>query len=783
MFILGAYGGEVNETETRELITDSLKKAGWQLHKNMRYEYKITDGRVHINEDDEAVREKALYADYLLFAPNGKPLAVVEAKREGQLEGTGIQQAIKYATLLDAPFAFSSNGKSFEFYCLATAQEESFEMDSFPTQKALWERFCTNQNYTSEQLEIVEKPYYNDADGREPRYYQRIVIDRVIDAFARGQKRMMFVMATGTGKTYTAFQILYRLLQSSKSSNMRILYLADRNVLIDQTMLQDFKPFGKKMVKIEQRSANQSHEIFMSLYQQLVEYNLPEGAPQPYEQFNRDFFDIIMVDECHRGSAKANSEWRKILDYFNSATQIGMTATPRDDQDANSSNIGYFGEPLYTYSLKQGIQDGFLAPYRITQVFINVDTDGYLLSDLEASVMTDKKGGDYIFQKDLPRDVGVENHYLVAAKRITDMLEEIGPMTKTIVFCDEEIDAAHMRSALIHYNQARQVEHQNKYIMRITASDTEGKKEITNFISKNCPVPTVVTTSQLLSTGVDTKTVGLIVLYRTITSMTEFKQIIGRGTRIVEDRKYYFDILDFRGATQLFFDPAFDGDPEPPTRPGKDKNKKKKQKSLSSPARKPIITGDGQEILIDHETKMVLDKDGKPLTTSYIEYSCNHLHNIFSSLDDFLKQWNAAERKQAIVDIIEKEGIDLTELRRLYPEQFDGRDIFDIICNVAFKQQMMTRKDRAGRVKEKKLLERYSGDARRVLEILIDTYATQGILAFENQDALKVSEIAKIGTPFFIKTTLFGGSASYKSLINEIENIFYQPEQHYNYVS
>lgn len=783
MFILGAYGGEVNETETRELITDSLKKAGWQLHKNMRYEYKITDGRVHINEDDEAVREKALYADYLLFAPNGKPLAVVEAKREGQLEGTGIQQAIKYATLLDAPFAFSSNGKSFEFYCLATAQEESFDMDSFPTQKALWERFCTNQNYTSEQLEIVEKPYYNDADGREPRYYQRIVIDRVIDAFARGQKRMMFVMATGTGKTYTAFQILYRLLQSSKSSNMRILYLADRNVLIDQTMLQDFKPFGKKMVKIEQRSANQSHEIFMSLYQQLVEYNLPEGAPQPYEQFNRDFFDIIMVDECHRGSAKANSEWRKILDYFNSATQIGMTATPRDDQDANSSNIGYFGEPLYTYSLKQGIQDGFLAPYRITQVFINVDTDGYLLSDLEASVMTDKKGGDYIFQKDLPRDVGVENHYLVAAKRITDMLEEIGPMTKTIVFCDEEIDAAHMRSALIHYNQARQVEHQNKYIMRITASDTEGKKEITNFISKNCPVPTVVTTSQLLSTGVDTKTVGLIVLYRTITSMTEFKQIIGRGTRIVEDRKYYFDILDFRGATQLFFDPAFDGDPEPPTRPGKDKSKKKKQKTNPNPARKPIITGDGQEILIDHETKMVLDKDGKPITTSYIEYSCNHLHNIFSSLDDFLKQWNAAERKQAIVDIIETEGIDLTELRRLYPEQFDGRDIFDIICNVAFKQQMMTRKDRAGRVKEKKLLERFSGDARRVLEILIDTYATQGILAFENQDALKVSEIAKIGTPFFIKTTLFGGSANYKSLINEIESIFYQPEQHYNYVS
>lgn len=783
MFILGVNAGEVNETETREIITESLKKAGWQLHKNMRYEYKITDGRVHIDEDDEPYREKALYADYLLFAPNGKPLAVVEAKREGQLEGTGIQQAINYATLLDAPFAFSSNGKSFEFYCLSTAQEESYEMDSFPTQQALWERFCTNQNYTSEQIEIVEKPYYNDADGREPRYYQRIVIDRVVDAFARGQKRMMFVMATGTGKTYTAFQILYRLLQSSKSSNMRILYLADRNVLIDQTMLQDFKPFGKKMVKIEQRSASQSHEIFMSLYQQLVEYNLPEGAPQPYEQFNRDFFDIIMVDECHRGSAKANSEWRKILDYFSSATQIGMTATPRDDQDANSSNIGYFGDPLYTYSLRQGIQDGFLAPYRVTRVFINVDSDGYQLSEQEAAVIKEKKAGDFIFQKDLPRDVGVENHYLVAAKRITDMLEEIGPMTKTIVFCDEEIDAHYMRKALIHFNQNRQVENQNKYIMRITASDSEGKKEITNFISKNCPIPTVVTTSQLLSTGVDTKTVGLIVLYRTITSMTEFKQIIGRGTRIVEDRKYYFDILDFRGATELFFEPDFDGDPEPPTKPGKDKKKGKKKSPNPNPARKPIITGDGQEILIDHETKMVLDKDGKPLTTSYIEYSHNHLNNLFSSLDDFLQKWNAAERKQEIVDLLEKEGVNLSELRKLYPEKFDGRDIFDIICNVAFKQQMLFRKDRAARVKEKKLLERYSGDARRVLEILIDKYAKEGILAFENQDALKVSEIAQIGTPIFIKTTLFGGRDQYKSLINEIENIFYQPVSTYNYAS
>ena len=778
MSIIGVNVGKVKETETREAITYSLNKSGWRLFKNMRYEYPITDGRVRIDEEGKAYREKSLSADYLLFAPNGKPLAIVEAKREGQIVGTGIQQAINYADLIDAPFAFSSNGETFEFYCLSTAEQESFDMDSFPTQEELWERFCKSKNYTSEQLEIIEKPYYNDADGREPRYYQRIVIDKVVEAFAMGEKRMMFVMATGTGKTYTAFQILYRLLQSSKSSNMRILYLADRNVLIDQTMLQDFKPFGKKMVKIEQRNANQSHEIFMSLYQQLVEYNLPEGAPQPYEQFNRDFFDIVVVDECHRGSAKANSEWRQILDYFSSATQIGMTATPRDDKDANNSNIGYFGKPLYTYSLKQGIQDGFLAPYRITQVYINVDSDGYQLSDKEAAAISDKQGGDYIYQKDLPRDVGVENHYLVAAKRITDMLEEIGPMTKTIVFCDEEIDAAHMRAALIHYNQARQVEYQNKYIMRITGNDTEGRKEITNFISKNCLVPTVVTTSQLLSTGVDTKTVGLIVLYRTITSMTEFKQIIGRGTRIVEERKYYFDILDFRGATQLFFDPEFDGEPEEPTTSGKVKAKKKK-KSNNDPARKPIITGDGQEIYIDHETKMVLDKDGKPLTTSYIEYSHNHFKNIFASLDDFLQKWNAAERKQTIVDLIEQEGVDIAELRKLYPEQYADRDIFDIVCNVAFKQKTLSRKDRAGRVREQKLLDRYHGEARRVLEILLDTYATHGIIAFENQDALKVSEIAQIGTPVFIKTTLFGGSANFKSLIHEIEDIFYQPVLQY----
>ncbi len=763
---------DYNETETRMFINQALSKAGWEFPKNMRLEYKITDGRVHIDEDDEHYRDKALFADYLLFAPNGSPLAVVEAKRNSASDGTGIQQAINYANLLNVPFAFSSNGKNFEFYDMSNAGEKTIGMDAFPTQKELWERFCLNKSYTPQQLEIINKEYYYDIEGKkEPRYYQRIVIDKVIEAIAQGQKRMMFVMATGTGKTYTAFQILYRLLQSS-NGNLRILYLADRNILIDQTMAQDFKPFGKKMVKIEQRTASQSHEIFMSLYHQLVQYNLPEGAPQPYEQFNRDFFDIIMIDECHRGSAKANSEWRKILDYFSSATHIGMTATPRDDKDANNSNIEYFGKALYTYSLKQGIDDGFLAPYRVTKVNINIDSQGYKLNKVEASCVEEKIEGDFVYQSDLPRKLGIKQHYLVAAKRITDFLEDIGPMTKTIVFCDEEIDAFEMRKALIHFNEQRQVENQNKYIMRITASDAEGKKEITNFISKLVPVPTVVTTSQLLSTGVDTKTVGLIVLYRQITSMTEFKQIIGRGTRIVEDHKYYFDILDFRGATNLFFEKDFDGEPEPPTRKGS--GSKKKKKTSGTPVLKPIIDGNGQEIKIDSETRMVLGKDGKPIATEYSDYTHQRFANIFSSLDDFLQKWNAEERKQKIVDIIENEGINFAELRKLYPENYNGRDIFDIICNIAFKQPMLFRAERARRVKERKLLDKYNEDARRVLEILVDTYAQFGILAFEKQDALKVDEIAAIGSPVYIKNTVFGGIDKYKQAIKEIEDTFYQ---------
>ena len=581
---------------------------------------------------------------------------------------------------------------------------------------------------------------------------------------------MMFVMATGTGKTYTAFQILYRLMQTTNGNNIRILYLADRNVLIDQTMDQDFKPFGNKMIKIENRTASTSYEIFMSLYQQLVQYNLPPDAPQPYEQFNRNYFDIIMIDECHRGSAKKNSEWRQILDYFSGAVQIGMTATPRDDADSDNSNISYFGEPLYTYSLKQGIEDGFLAPYRVTKVHINVD-GGMDISEEDSAQSGGKlEVGQTIEKKDLSLKLGIKKHYYLAAKRITDFLEKIGPMTKTIVFCDEEIDAAQMRSALIHYNEARQAENQNKYIMRITASDSEGKKHIGDFISKNVPTPTVVTTSQLLSTGVDTKAVGLIVLYRNITSMTEFKQIIGRGTRIVEEKKYYFDILDFRNATELFFDSAFDGDPLPPAGP-ENKNKPKRKKS-PKPEPKPIITGDGHEIYIDSETKMVLDEHGKPMTVSYIEFSKEKLNTLYSSLDDFLTQWNQAERKQIIVDQMAKAGIKIDELMKHYPEKFQSRDIFDIIVNVAFNEPMLYRTERAKRIKEKNFLEKFQGDAKRVLEVLMQTYADQGILAFEENEALKNNELQDLGTPIFIKS-LFGGKEQFKKVIRDIEEILY----------
>ena len=671
---------------------------------------------------------------------------------------------------MKAPFAASSNGKSFVFTDLIKGHEEEFSMEEFPTQSELWQKFVQDKQYTPEQIEIISKDYYHGTDGKEPRYYQRAVIDLVVEAYAKGRKRMMFVMATGTGKTYTAFQILYRLMQTTNGNNIRILYLADRNVLIDQTMDQDFKPFGNKMIKIENRTASTSYEIFMSLYQQLVQYNLPPDAPQPYEQFNRNYFDIIMIDECHRGSAKKNSEWRQILDYFSGAVQIGMTATPRDDTDSDNSNISYFGEPLYTYSLKQGIEDGFLAPYRVTKVHINVD-GGMDISEEDSAQSGGKlEVGQTIEKKDLSLKLGIKKHYYLAAKRITDFLEKIGPMTKTIVFCDEEIDAAQMRSALIHYNEARQAENQNKYIMRITASDSEGKKHIGDFISKNVPTPTVVTTSQLLSTGVDTKAVGLIVLYRNITSMTEFKQIIGRGTRIVEEKKYYFDILDFRNATELFFDPAFDGDPLPPAGPG-NKNKPKRKRP-PKPEPKPIITGDGHEIYIDSETKMVLDEHGKPMTVSYIEFSKEKLNTLYSSLEDFLTQWNQAERKQIIVDQMAKAGIKIDELMKHYPEKFQSRDIFDIIVNVAFNEPMLYRTERAKRIKEKNFLEKFQGDAKRVLEVLMQTYADQGILAFEENEALKNNELQDLGTPIFIKS-LFGGKEQFKKVIRDIEEILY----------
>lgn len=759
-----------NETETREIITDALKSKGWKLKLNMRYEYKITDGRVQIDDDGESFREQPLFADYLLFAPNNQPLCVLEAKRAKKFEGTGIQQAINYCNLLNAPFAASSNGKSFVFTSLLNGHEEEFSMDHFPTQAELWQKFVQLKKYTPEQIEIISKDYYHDVNGKEPRYYQRAVIDKVVEAYARGVKRMMFVMATGTGKTYTAFQILHRLMQSAVGNNMRVLYLADRNVLIDQTMDQDFKPFGNKMIKIENRTASTSYEIFMSLYQQLVEYNLTPGAPQPYEQFNPNYFDVIMIDECHRGSAKKNSEWRKILDYFSGAVQIGMTATPKDDADSDNSNISYFGEPLYTYSLKQGIEDGFLAPYRVTKVHINVD-GGMDINEEDSSQSGGKlEVGQTIEKKDLALKLGIKKHYMVAAERITKFLEKIGPMTKTIVFCDEEIDAAQMRSALIHFNESRQAENQNKYIMRITSNDTEGKKHISDFISKNVPTPTIVTTSQLLSTGVDTKAVGLIVLYRNVSSMTEFKQIIGRGTRIVEEKKYYFDILDFRNVSELFFDPAFDGDPLPPEGPG-NKNKPKRKKSPKSEP-KPIITGDGHEIYIDNETKMVLDEHGKPMTVSYIEFSKEKLSTLYSSLDDFLSQWNKVERKQIIVDQMEKVGIKIDELCNHYPEKFQSRDIFDIIVNVAFNEPMLYRTERAKRIKEKNFLEKFQGDAKRVLEVLVQTYADQGILAFEENEALKAHELQDLGTPIFIKS-LFGGKDQFKKVIRDIEKILY----------
>ena len=650
------------------LITPAIvEKAGWSKE-NIRMEFPLTDGRVIILGKSHGVQQPKRL-DYLLRLNAHQMIAVVEAKSARKDLTTGIQQAIEYAVALHLPFAYASNGKAFLEHDMLTGAERQFSMDEFPTSEQLKQRAIREKNLTPEQAEVMETPYYFDRFSHEPRYYQRNAIDLTLEAVAKGQNRILLVMATGTGKTYTAFQIIWRL--RAAGLKKRVLYLADRNILIDQTMNQDFKPFQKIMTKVQDKTMDSSYEIHMALYQQLV--SADPDTEDAFRQFQPDFFDLILVDECHRGSAKEESNWRKVLDYFSSATQIGMTATPKQDREAD--NIDYFGEPLYTYSLKQGIEDGFLAPYSVTKSLLNVDLTGYTPRRGETDLYGNEIPEDWYSRKDFGRDITIRLRSKIIAQRITEKLRQIGRMTKTIVFCTDTDEAEVMRMLLSDLNQDM-MRRNPHYVMRITGDDPEGKKQLSNFIDPDMAYPTVVTTSELLSTGVDCKMVGLIVIDKEIGSMTEFKQIVGRGTRLLKDHgKWHFEILDFRNATDLFRDPAFDGDPLPSS--GDDPHRDPKRKPEvpddvviidddPKPKKKKLVVN-GQEIRIQTEIVSVLGADGRTLeTTNITDFTRRSIRNRYATLDDFLHRWTETERKQAILDELADENVLIDAVRQSY---------------------------------------------------------------------------------------------------------------------
>ncbi len=741
-----------------QFITPALQNAGWTTDK-IRMEYSFTDGRV-IFQGDVHARQSSLRADYVLFERSNYPLAIVEAKDNNKPVGGGMQQAMNYAQILDIKFAYSSNGDAFIEHNFLTGEEKEIPLDQFPSPDELKARLDAVNPLTETQRAIINTPYYSDSFTYEPRYYQREAINNAIEAIAKGEQRVLIVMATGTGKTYTAFQIIYRLHRSG--AKKKILYLADRNILIDQTMNQDFKPFNRIMTKVQGSQIDSAYEVYMALYHQLVGQ---EGEPDPFEQVQREFFDLIVVDECHRGSARDDSAWRKVLEYFNTATQIGMTATPKAEEGAN--NLDYFGPPVYTYSLLQGIQDGYLAPYRVTNCFIDLDLQGYTPTKDEKDIYDKAIEQRFYSQKDYGRDISFVKRRVLVANRITKMLHDIGRMTKTIVFCTDIDEAEVMRSLLTTMN-ADLCQKDNRYVMRITGDDLVGKRQIDNFIDVDQPYPTIVTTSELLATGVDCKTCGLIVIDKEIGSMTEFKQIIGRGTRLRTDKgKWHLEILDFRNATKKFRDPGFDGDPEPAKKGGNGGGG-----SEPRPPKEPKYIVDGQQVKIETEIVSVLDEDGKTMRTeSIIDFTKKQICKRYACLDDFIKNWSEAKRKEAIVNELKEYSVLVDAVRKQNPALANA-DIFDIICHVAYDQPALTRRERAEKVRKRNYFAKYEGKAREILEALLDKYAEYGILNLEDSKILDSAPFNTIGRPQKI-IRLFGGYENFEKAFRELESEIY----------
>ncbi|MYI20213.1 MAG: DEAD/DEAH box helicase, partial [Acidimicrobiia bacterium] len=767
-------------------ITPALRDAGWDEMSQIREEVTLTAGRI-IVRGKLVARGKRKRADYVLFVKPNIPIAVIEAKDNSHSVGDGMQQAVDYAEILRIPFAFSSNGDGFVLHDRTGGSdtlETNLPLDAFPSPTDLWARYRAWRGLTPEAEEIVLQDYFEDGGGKTPRYYQANAINATLEAIAKGQNRILLVMATGTGKTYTAFQIIWRLWKAKRKK--RILFLADRNVLVDQTMANDFRPFSGTMTKLS-RDIDTSYEVYLGLYQAITG---PEEHQKTYREFSRGFFDLIVIDECHRGSAADDSAWREILEYFSSATQIGLTATPKETKYV--SNINYFGEPVYSYSLKQGIHDGFLAPYKVVKVHIDRDVEGYRPErgqlDREGEEVEDRLYN----VTDFDRTLVIDGRTALVAEKVTAFLKESGDrFQKAIIFCVDQEHAARMRQALVNEN-ADLVESNSRYVMRITGSDTVGQAELGNFIDPESKYPVLVTTSRLLSTGVDVQTCRLIVLDRTVGSMTEFKQIVGRGTRVHEDtRKFYFTLIDFRGATSHFADPEFDGEPVQIYEPGED--------DPIAPPDVPSTNGDGtgdDEIFIDGPDPLLppetgpqkkiyvdgvealivaervtyLDGEGKLVTESLHDYTRKALHRRFASLDDFLNRWNAAERKQALIDEIASEGLPLTVIGQELNKDLDP---FDLVCHVAFDAKPLTRRERAENVKKRDVFTKYGGQARAVLGALLDKYADEGVLNLDDANVLKIPPLDSLGTPVEL-VRAFGEKPDFERAVLDLQSALYR---------
>tara|TARA_R110000737_G_scaffold351475_1_gene393847 strand:- start:12544 stop:14982 length:2439 start_codon:yes stop_codon:yes gene_type:complete len=801
---------KLSETDIiTKFIMPAVKSAGWNVMTQIRQEVKLRDGKV-IVRGQLGVRKTVKSADIVLYLKPNIPLAVIEAKANKHEIGKGMQQGLDYARLLEVPFVFASNGDGFVFHDKTnpTMLESEIQLSDFPSPEQLWQKYCTYREFKDEQLPLITQSYHDDGSGKAPRYYQLQAINKTIEAVSQGKNRMLLVMATGTGKTYTAFQIIWRLWKSRQKK--RTLFLADRNILVDQTRINDFQPFGQAMTKVTGRKVDPAYEIHLALYQALTG---PEESQKAFKQVDPDFFDLIIIDECHRGSAADDSAWREILEYFSSATQIGLTATPKETEEV--SNIDYFGDPVYTYSLKEGIEDGFLSPYKVVRVDLDIDLQGWR----PEKDQIDDNGeliDDRIYNiKDFDRTIVIKNRTDLVAQTITSYLQRTDPMAKTIVFCNDIDHAERMRRALINLNP-EQVAKNDKYVMKITGDDEIGKAQLDNFINPKKAYPVIATTSELMTTGVDAKTCKLVVLDQNIQSMTKFKQIIGRGTRI--DDKYgklWFTILDFKKATELFADERFDGIPEKVmvTKPediitgetedgsfidelseansdaddaSPDGTNEHEQAYVNSKNEGVEIDSDwgndeadkrfvkfkvsGIDVKKMAERVQYYDTDGKLVTESFKDYTRNTIKKQFSSLDDFTRKWQNADRKQAIIDELANEGVIWQALEQDVSKDLDP---FDLICHVVYDQPALTRKERAESVKKRNYFTKYSDVAQKVLNALLDGYADDGVKAIEGKDALKANAIVDFGRPLEIAKKAFGGKDEYNDAITELEDLLY----------